>query len=162
MSTLNHEKDSTSLTIKRVILHNTDDHSELHEGNTHNTTKRLSLKRCMYDPRLILSYNLEVSNTYSYDDVRLNSRSTVVVVNYSTYSQTKIKHIDTKTSINVRASYPCTWSSFRPFKWCALCALPIHVILTLTHNCNQIYFIYLNCSTLYSKTLKFAHPADYC
>lgn len=46
MSILSDERSSTSLTIKRVTLHNTNDYSDLHKINNPNTTKWLGLKGC--------------------------------------------------------------------------------------------------------------------
>lgn len=44
MSTLSHERDITFPTIKKVTLHNVNDHSKLQEGNTPNAATRMSLE----------------------------------------------------------------------------------------------------------------------
>lgn len=132
MSTLSHERGSTSEVIKRVILHNEGDHYELYEGNTSNVAKRLSLKGCQCMIWLLCWVaTLNLGNTYSYDDVKLNLCSTEVDVTCSTYTQAEIKHTNTETSTSIRASYLCTWPSYGPFKWCKPCPPLVYVTLTL-------------------------------
>lgn len=49
----------------------------------------------MYDLVFIFGYNLKVMYTYFYDDSELKWHNTGVVVTYSMYVGTKIKHTET-------------------------------------------------------------------